>query len=355
MAPSSSEGEGVSCYLIVNTNCDLMSEDAKNRTTWQSDPRLRYLLPVFGVLGLILLILVWAASCSGRDDGRGLKPARASRTPVANGASGEVVLLSFTDLNSAPETYHTQRLRVTGAKVMITAPACRLYTGPLFTWGLIAEDLQLYALGHEAVVKRLPDGLTMTVEGVWRQYNGPLGCGKEPADGQAWYLQVERIISPNPLPLVADSPFATIQVNMGAQVGIDTTPFVTPLPETAVTEQPRIGITPLPTNTPRGTASPGVLPTATTHSTTATATAFPGLTPSRTPRPGVTATRGTPVGGGTATTTATGTITTTATATPAATVSSVATQPSLATSTPYPGGGGGVTTPIPTSTPYPEN
>lgn len=327
-----------------------MSEDAENTTTWQSDRRLRYLLPVIVVLGLILLILVLVASFGGRDNGHGLKPFRASRTPLANGASGEVVLLSFTDLNSAPDTYRNQRIRVTGDKVTIASPGCRLYTGPLFTWGLIAEDLQLYTSGHEAVVKRLPDGLAMTVEGVWRQYDGPLGCGKEPADGQAWYLQVERIISPNPLPLADGTPFATIQVNMGAQVGVDTTPFVTPLPETAVTDQPSIGITPLPTNTPRGTAPSGTLPTATTNSALPTTTTFPGLTPSSTPRPGGTATRGTPIGG-TATTTVTATITTTAT--PAATVSAVATQPSLATSTPYPGGGGGVTTPIPTSTPYP--
>ena len=324
-----------------------MSEDTGNITTWRSDPRLRYLVPGIILLGLILLILALAASCGSRDNGRGLKPYRSTRTPASSEGSGDVVVLSFAELNSAPDTYQNQRIRVTGDKVTIPEKECRLYSGPSFTWGLIAEDLQLYALGYEEVLKRLPDGLTMTVEGVWRLYDGPLGCGKEPGDGQAWYLQVERIISPNPLPLLDGVPFATIQVLLGTRTGFEITPIAPGQPGTAVTSQPGIGITPLPPGTilPGGTipapATPTLLPTVTQDPTFPTPTRFPGLTPSATPFPGATATEDDPVGGGTD-----------PTATP--TVRPAATAPGLNTQTPAPTVPGypGLGTPIPTVDPY---
>ena len=323
-----------------------MSEDTENITTWRSDPRLRYLVPGIILLALILLILALAASCGSRDNGRGLKPYRFTRTP-ASGVSGEVVVLSFAELNGAPDTYQNQRIRVTGDKVTIPEKDCRLYTGPAFTWGLIAEDLQLYALGYEEVLKRLPDGLTMTVEGIWRQYDGPLGCGKEPGDGQAWYLQVERIISPNPLPLMDGVPFATIQVLLGTRTGFEITPIAPGQPGTAVTAQPGIGITPLPPGTilPDGTipapATPTLLPTFTRDPLLPTTTRFPGLTPSPTPFPGATATESDPGSGGTD-----------PTATP--TVRPAATAPGLRTQTPAPTVPGypGLGTAVPTVDPY---
>jgi hypothetical protein len=328
-----------------------MSEDAENTTTWQTDRRLRYLVPVIVVLGLILFILAVAASCGSRDNRRGLKPFRSTRVPIGNDASGAVAILSFSELNNAPDVYKNQRIRVTGDKMTILPQSCRLYTGPVFVWGLISEDLQLHALGYEAVVKRLPDGLTMTVEGIWRQYDGPLGCGKEPADGQAWYLQVERIISPNPLPLIDGGPFATIQVPLGAQNGVDITPLGTPQSETAVPGQPGIGITPLSTATPLpGITQPApatatTFPTSTTNSGLATATRpFPGLTPSPTPLPGATATESDPASGGTD-----------PTATPSLTP--MPTVPGLTTQTPAPTVPGGYpgtnpSTPVPTVDPY---
>ncbi|MBE2222061.1 MAG: hypothetical protein IAF02_10990 [Anaerolineae bacterium] len=322
-----------------------MSEDAENTTTWQSDPRLRYVVPVIVVLGLILLILALAASCNGRDNDHGLKPFRPTRTPFGDAMNSEVVVISFTDLNGNPDAYKNQRIRVTGDKVTIPPQACRLYTGPVFTWGLIAEDLQLNALGYDELAKRLPDGLTMTVEGVWRQYNGPLGCGKEPSDGIAWYLQVERIISPNPLPLMEGAPFATIQVLLGTRPSIDIMPFETSVPETAVT--PDLLTTPTPDDTgyPVGTFLPPTtltpLVTATIDPLLPTATLFPGLTPSATPLPGVTRTEIPPGSGGTDPTA-------TPPLRPSATVPGFITQTPAPTIPGYPG----PSTPEPTRDPY---
>ena len=319
----------------------------ENTTTRHIDPRLRYLAPVIVALGLILLGLALAASCGSRGgNNQGLKPFRSTRTPVDNGASGDVLPLAFVDLNGDPAMYQNQRIRVTGDKVTMPPEACRLFTGPAVTWGLIAEDLQLNALGFEELAKKLPDGLTMTVEGVWRRYDGPLGCGKGPDNGVLWYLQVERIIAPNPLPLLEGTPFATIQVLLGTRPSVGGTPFMTQTPETAVTSQPGIGITPLPTATrfPNGTQPPPAtltaLPTSTGGAVLPTATPLPGLTPSATPPPG---------------STATATIAGDATATSTITPTPTATTPGLATQTPAPTVPGypDPNTPVPTSTPYP--
>ncbi|MCZ7669586.1 MAG: hypothetical protein M5U34_21625 [Chloroflexi bacterium] len=126
-------------------------------------------------------------------------------------------------------------------------------------------------MGHEELVKRLPDGLTLTVEGVWRQYDGPLGCGKGPAAGVTWYLQVERIVSPNPLPLLNRTVVPTLAggVLTTSQPGIEITPFETGTPGTAVPTQPGIGITPLPTTPP---FLPGTQPPPATITAVPTAT-----------------------------------------------------------------------------------
>lgn len=327
-----------------------MSENTENVASWQSDPRFRYLVPVIVLLGLLMLLLAIAASCNGRDNSRGLKPFRPTREPSGNVESRDVVILSFTDLNNDPVAYQNQRIRVTGDKITIQTMNCRLYTGPVFTWGVIGDDLQLTALGFEKLVNRLPDGLTMTVEGMWRQYNGPLGCGKEPADGSAWYLQVERIISPNPLPLMDGTPFATIQVPFGTQPNVEITPFATRTPETAVTDSPGIGITPLPpgTSLPIGTQIPTIPPTATTDVLLPTETRVSGLTPTATPIAGATGTQTSPDG------TVTVTMTPTSELTPAATVPGIITQTPVPTIPGYPGSGPGPSTSVPgTATPYP--
>ncbi|MFO7678857.1 MAG: hypothetical protein R6X34_02300 [Chloroflexota bacterium] len=321
-----------------------MSEDEQITTSWQRDPRLRYLAPVVILLGLLLLILIVAASCGGGGSDDGLKPFRPTRTRGEATVDGQLLALSFTELNAEPAAYQNQRIRVTGNYMILAPPDCRLYTGPLFAWGLIAEELQLNALGFEELVRYLPEGLEMTVEGVWRLYDGPLGCGKGPADGVAWYLQVERIIAPNPLPLISRTVMPTLPGASGTivatQPGIVVTPLETRTLETAVPDQPGIGITPLATNTPPFPGTPPgpltLTPTPTgTVSGLMTTTPIPGQTVPPTLLPGQT---GTPAPGGTAT----------PTFTPSATVPGLTTQTPAATSPGYPN----PNTPVPTSDPY---
>jgi hypothetical protein len=248
-------------------------------TVWHKNPRLRILAAVGAVLLLMLLILFFIGLGNGRAASDGLKPFRPTRTPNGSGISGQAVTVTFSELNGDPAVYANQRIRMTGSYVKIPPPDCRVYSGPLFAWGLIAEDLQLNAKGFEELVKKLPEGLIMTVEGIWRQYNGPLGCGKEAANGTTWYLQVERIISPNPLPGLGGTPFPTSALPVMTQDPNMPSSTPTPLsgtvlPGTAVSTSPSIGITPLPTDQPGLIPSPTPSPAAGTP--TATATATPG-------------------------------------------------------------------------------
>ena len=207
--------------------------------------RLWFLLPL---LVLLFIILLLAFILPGGVNNRGLKPFRPSPTPGETDVSGEPAVVTFTELNDAPVTYRNQRIRVTGDYQALPPPDCRPYSGPIFDWALVAEDLQLNASGFESLLRYVPDGTTFTVEGIWRFYDGPLGCGKEPPDGIAWFLEVERIVSPNPLPNFVRTPRPT------AVSGESPGDLFTPPPGEAVTPlatptAPEIIFTPLATPT----------------------------------------------------------------------------------------------------------
>ena len=317
-----------------------MSQDHAVQTFLARHRRLWYLIPLLVLAFLILLVGVILPGL-GRST-RGLKPFRPSPTPGETDVSGEPAVVTFTDLNDAPEAYRNQRIRVTGDYQALPPPECRPYSGPVFSWSLVAEELQLNARGFEALLRYLPDGQTLTVEGVWRLYDGPLGCGKEPPDGIAWYLAVERIVSPNPLPNFGRTPRPT------AVPGESPTNLLTPTPVTeekpiSTPTPPQVIFTPLatPTLTVGGTAvaTPSTTPTA------GPGTVYPSVTPVTSPTPtsfppgfsSPTPTRGT---------------TTTPTATPPGGVNPppIATSPPQPTSPAYPGA---TITPTPTVTPDP--
>lgn len=139
-----------------------------------------------------------ALSLSGRDQ-RPLYPVLATATLPGGTPDFEPVEIGFSELNSDPEAFLGRRLQVTGAYSPVKAPDCPSYTGLLIRWSLVAEELQLNATGFEALLRLVEPGTEMTVVGIWSAYRGPVGCGKEPDDATVWYLQVERIVTPNPL------------------------------------------------------------------------------------------------------------------------------------------------------------
>jgi hypothetical protein len=244
-----------------------------------------FLLPLL-ILAFVVILLafVWPRAENSR---RGLKPFRPSSTPGGFVVESEASVVTFPELNANPNAYRNQRLRVTGDYVALTPPDCRPYSGPLFYWSLVTEELQLNATGFEALLRNVPANTTLTVEGVWRLYDGPLGCGKEPAEGIAWYLAVERIISPNPLPGFRGTPRATAEAGeFMPTLPPELSPLLTP-PTSTPTPSPEAN-----SPTPGISATPTLVGTPTLGSPTPTPTAgtgtvFPSVTPVGTGLPGI--------------------------------------------------------------------
>ncbi len=277
------------------------------------------------ILLMLLAFIILLAAQVNRPTTSELKPYRPTPTRHDLLLDNQPILVTFDQLNADPENFLNQRIRVTGDFQLLTPPTCRLYNGPALRWSLIASDLQLDALGYEPIARLIPAGVSLTVEGAWRLYEGPLGCGKAPPTGRAWYLDVTRILQPNPLPLTDGSLFN----------GSIATPLA--LPTGAPGQQPvDSGSTPIPTSTNAITATP--TPTMTpTDSGTAAATPSPTIT--TTPAPGTT------LPTATVRTTSTPTATPTTTGTPGPSPTPAPTLPVLPTPTidvgGYPGNGGG--------------
>lgn len=269
----------------------------------------------------VLITLIFLVSfVFNRSSNRPIKPIISTGTPGALLTNYAPESVSFFDLETDPTQYLNQRIRVTGRFTHIEQPLCQPYSGPRIKWGIIDDTLQMNALGYESVVKSLPNNIEMTLEGIWKFYPGAVGCGKESqANNGLWYIHVEHILQPNPLPIAG--------INGLAQVGItDSEPLQPPNP---VGEQPP------------GT-SEAVATEIGTPEFTATNTATPSSTPTQIGTIGPTTT---PDGSATAT------FTPSATSTQAATTTTITNTPAAST----PPSGTVTPTLIPTNTAVPTS
>jgi hypothetical protein len=306
-------------------------------------------------MGLALIIalplLLWLLP----KDNRPLKPLREpSQTSPINDVFGQPVLISFAELDNDPFAMRNQRLRMTGTFTRVESPTCLNAKGPWIQWAIV-DDLQLNAVGYETILESLPEGTTMTVDGIWRLYEGPAGCGKAPENKAIWFLEVEQIVQPNPLfgangavptplsdtasgadasppaPSVGDDRVAPVEDGTGPVATASATETPMPATTSTVTAAPptREGVT----NTP---IAPSV--------TSVAATSEPGSTPPPTVPPSATAPAGQP----------TQAATETASPPPAGaspTSTPFPTSPPLLTATPGDSYPGPASTPTPTETP----
>ncbi|MBK8904810.1 MAG: hypothetical protein IPM53_26760 [Anaerolineaceae bacterium] len=289
-----------------------MSEQAslETETTMTASPRWWWWL----VAGLALVLLVWLVVWLSGS--RPLKMWPDTAVSPNSTLNPQALLVDFDALNNNPSDYVNQRIRVSGNYLRLEQVDCALFSGPRIRWGLVAEGLQLNAKGFEAIVLPIvPPDTPMTVDGIWRRYAGPAGCGKEPERG-LWYLEVEQIVQPNPLMAGSNTPAAVLSI--------------TPPP--------------FPTVTPTGTATPTLIGSTPTLDITIVSTVVVN-TPSSTPTLPGTAVLGTPIATGTST--ATGTITTT----PGPGTPTGAPGTPTVSGTPPPGGTPGTAVPTPTGPP----
>ena len=249
-------------------------------------------------------------------------PTETAVTPIPL-ANTQPIPLEIVDLVATPATSQNALVQVTGQYYRRPKLICESdpHSSPA-TWEIASGEAVALAGGFDSELRRLlPDGLTMTVEGHWLLWHGPVGCGKRATVEDVWYLQVNRIVSPSPITQVTLTPFIPgVEVAAAGTAEIMPTqplsgtvaiPTLLP-PEQAATATPdlveptgTVGVESTEvftvTDTPESEAStPIISPTATLGGQeggtgTPTATLAPAVstntpTPSSTPDPNATAT-----------------------------------------------------------------
>lgn len=159
----------------------------------------------------LILLLVLVAIFAGCGEANRPTPTPFPGEDIAGEAqdSNGSLAISIADLAADPEAYVNQFIELTGQYRRLPLLVCQTdpYPSPA-TWQLMAEDGSLIAVGgFDAQVRSLlPNDLTMTVAGVWQQFEGPVGCGKNAISTQIWYLKASDIVSPSPIARVTLTP-----------------------------------------------------------------------------------------------------------------------------------------------------
>lgn len=252
-------------------------------------------IPVVTIAAILLVIIglaFLAYSLSSKDE-KPMYPLLPTATNIASTMDYTPAILGFPELNADPTIYRGLRIQVSGAFTPIDAADCLDYSGPNILWSLVAEDLQLNAIGFENLLTFLSPGTEMTVLGIWTAYHGPVGCGKQPPDETVWYLAVERILEPNPLigingsslTMIPGEPLPTLSP---LETSESRTPELTPTNESLLTGTPTPTVESL--LTIQATPSPNLTSLPVTPLLTPGATAGLTTTPGLGVTPGVTPT-----------------------------------------------------------------
>ena len=218
--------------------------------------------------------------------------------------AAEPQLVTFSELQEHPEDYKDSLIRVSGSYFRLEAPDCYPHSGYDAEWMLVSEDLRLDAVGFEQLMRLITEGTILTVDGFFRLYEGPLGCGKAAPATTAWFLKVVQIVQPNPLLKTGDTP-SVGGPSLTTVPGTETAPppIQSPTIQPPTIQTPQLTTVPTGTPTTIGTAPPTgtgtVTPTGTrpatgtpaitpTNQSTGTTTVTPTPTVTITPSPSVT-------------------------------------------------------------------
>lgn len=249
------------------------------------------------ILFLILIVPLWVA-CSQETVETTPTPFDAKTTAVSPLASGSPTPVPLSELLVSPEMYENHFLQVRGNFAPRPLLVCNgeAHPGPA-AWALQeSAEVVMPAGGFDNQIRSLmAKGTSMTVNGYWRHWQGPVGCGKQAVGREIWYLKVTELVSPQ---FLAAGGAGSAPVSTTEQAPPEVPEEGTPPPEdsevTAVPGSPITATVPI-TNPQLSTASATApsLPTGSPPSgqgATATATDTP-TTPSprqtNTPDPGV--------------------------------------------------------------------
>ncbi len=269
-----------------------------------------------------LLLLFMLSSCQSAQDGTST-PSSSPAAPLAISRLAQPITIGA--LAVAPEAYENQLLQLTGQFQSQPRLVCATDPKPFPAhWGLTADGYVAYVQGFPQVNEVAVTGLTITIEGRWRHWEGEVGCGEEVVPQEVWYLEATRILSPSPIARVTLTPTggsAELIAGLGETAVPNATPIFTPtttmtatavLPTPATPETPSLPtITPAPTstetgeiaNTPEGpaetitgtiTVPPGPVTGTATLATSPTPPSNNTPAPGDTPAPPTTGTPGAP-------------------------------------------------------------
>ncbi|MEM7115463.1 MAG: hypothetical protein AAF614_23680 [Chloroflexota bacterium] len=155
---------------------------------------------------LFLLALLAIVGCDSEAEAEPTPFAMPS--PTVTVVVNQPLPLPITELAASPAFFEGSTLQLTGQFKKLPKLICagEKHTSPA-SWGLVAGGLLAQAGGFDAPLRTLvPDDLTVTVEGRWLRWQGPVGCGKKAMQQDLWYLEVTEILSPSPLTLVTLTP-----------------------------------------------------------------------------------------------------------------------------------------------------
>ena len=206
---------------------------------------------------ITIIIFATAALLAGCRGRAALEPTPfPTAGPTVTSPSGGPIVLTVTELMSAPGLYRDAVIQVTGLLRKQPLVICDSdYHPSPATWGLAEEGVLALAGGFGQQVRALlPDELAMTAEGRWRRWQGLVGCGKQAVEQEVWYLETSRIVSPSPITQVTLTPASGIEI-----VAVTPTEGLAPTLENDFVSTPtveEIAITPEPTTDLSAQASP---------------------------------------------------------------------------------------------------
>jgi hypothetical protein len=178
------------------------------------------------VIFLSMIVLLLLAACGRRDDGDPT-PA-ASPAPTIIPVGGQAAVIRHVDLLNSPSQYSGMLVRISGQFRRLPQLVCegQVHQSPA-GWKLTAGELFVQATGFEAMLRPLATSpQIITVEGLWQRWEGLVGCGADARLQEIWYLDVARLIDPNPIVFGTPAPGQPIAV-------------ITPIPEGGEEEAPQ--------------------------------------------------------------------------------------------------------------------
>ncbi len=125
-------------------------------------------------------------------------PTPITTTPLIVSALAQPITIGA--LAADPDQYLGQLLQLTGQFQPQPRLVCAADPHPApISWGLVAEGYLAYVQGFAQVSEVAATGLTITVQGRWRYWEGEVGCGAEVVPQEVYYLELTQILAPSPI------------------------------------------------------------------------------------------------------------------------------------------------------------